>query len=138
MPQALSRLCHNARTHTEGTGFATGIQDLVQQAEERCCNRRITISGGEPLEQLPALYAFIRALKARSFEVCIYTGWELPQVPQELISLIDYLKVGPFIAALKDAAMQYVGSSNQRMFCCRSGQMEGIPLKGMPLIRFCA
>lgn len=120
--------CHNAKTHDAGAGYSASVSELVHQAEEICENKRITISGGEPLEQMEGLHNLIAALKSDGFEVCIYTGWFIEQVPASLLDMIDYIKAGPYIATLRDTTLQYVGSSNQRMYRCVRGNLTEIPL----------
>lgn len=130
--------CHNAKTHDAKSGYKDTIAELVIHAQKICCNKRITISGGEPLEQLTGLYSLIGELKSLGFEVCVYTSRNIGQVPAKLLHMIDYIKVGPFIEQLRDAKLQYVGSSNQRFFHCVKGQLREISLAKTSLTPFVA
>ena len=130
--------CHNAKTHDAGAGYSASVLELVQQAKKMCENKRITISGGEPLEQMEGLHSLVASLKGDGFEVCVYTGWSIEQVPATLLQMVDYIKAGPFIASLRDTTLQYVGSSNQRMFRCVCGNLTEIPLGDAPYTVSCA
>lgn len=119
---------HRIREHGRGTWFE--IDALVAYIESRCCNRRITISGGEPLEQLSGLIVLLEELRKRNYEICVYTGWELKMVPKEVLALTDYIKTGGFVKELRNASMHYVGSSNQHMYLLKHGNIEELSLVG--------
>lgn len=113
--------CQNAKMKEHGKGKTIAITELVKWIKTRCLNRKITISGGEPLEQLESLLELIRALKDEKFNVCVYTGWELEKIPENLIRTIDFLKTGGFVRELQDEKIQYMGSSNQHMYEINNG-----------------
>ena len=64
--------------------------------ESHCGNKKITISGGEPLEQANSLEILIHRLKGKGYNVCVYTGWEIERVPENILRLVDYIKTGSF------------------------------------------
>jgi anaerobic ribonucleoside-triphosphate reductase activating protein len=81
----------------------------------------ITIIGGEPLQQAPAVALLVRQLKAASRHIIVYTGYtyeELVQAPTaavtDILSFADVLVDGRYDAAQDDAFVQYRGSRNQR------------------------
>ena len=108
--------------------FRDAVRIVVEFIDENCCNKKITISGGEPLEQMEGLLALLGELKIRGYNVCLYTGWEMEQVPKQVLSMTDYIKTGGFNPKLKTPDMQYVGSSNQQMFSIRNGNVEEVNL----------
>ena len=85
----------------------------------------ITYLGGEPLDprNQAGLLDLTRKIKAKYPEksVWCFTGyvWErLPRVEnvtEELISYLDVLVDGPFIAAQKNLSLRFRGSENQRL-----------------------
>ena len=85
----------------------------------------ITYLGGEPLDprNQAGLLDLTRQIKAKYPEKSIwcFTGYvwgKLPQVEgvtEELISLLDVLVDGPFIAAQKNLSLRFRGSENQRL-----------------------
>ena len=61
--------------------------------------------------QADALIELVKLLDG--FNIAVYTGHELCDVPQELLERINYIKTGPFKEALKTSTLAYMGSSNQ-------------------------
>ena len=47
------------------------------------------------------------------FDIAVYTGHELCDVPQELLDRINYIKTGSFKEELKTTVKPFVGSTNQ-------------------------
>lgn len=121
--------CHNANIKEHGKGKTMSICDLVSFIDSKCCNKKITISGGEPLEQLESLCILVKILKEKGYNICIYTGWDLGNIPQQIFLFIDYIKTGSFVDKLRNTNIQYVGSSNQHMY-----EVNGGVLKEMCLI----
>lgn len=80
----------------------------------------LTISGGEPFLQAPALAELIKFVRQiRPMGVIVYTGYlyeELLQMPEatEFLSQIDLLIDGPYVRELDDHK-GLRGSSNQRV-----------------------
>lgn len=116
--------CHNAQTHGPDGGHLLRIATIVETMQRHCRNRRLTISGGEPLEQLPALLALLQALAKDGFDLCLYTGWEVERVPPAVLPYLAYVKAGPFIVALRRPELQYVGSANQGFYRVVHGASE--------------
>ena len=104
--------CHNPSTWDSDAGTVYDTDDLANILEENVKNRKITITGGEPLLQVDALLDLVK--KLTGFNICIYTGRELESVPQELIDKINYIKVGKYVECLRRADRPYVGSTNQK------------------------
>lgn len=120
--------CHNHQIQEHGKGTMINIENLIDFIDKRCCNKRITISGGEPLEQFDSLVLLVDRLKNKGYEVCVYTGWELLSVPKSLLEKIDYIKTGGFVNDFRDSNIQYVGSSNQHMFSVENGSIVELNL----------
>ncbi len=83
----------------------------------------LTISGGEPMLQAPSLAAMVRiARQMREINVICFTGYRIEQLVShppvfgvdELLSQVDVLIDGPFIASQNDNK-GLRGSSNQRI-----------------------
>ena len=62
--------------------------------------------------QEEALKELLEELK--DFDLCLYTGHELNEIPQEILSYLKYVKVGRFEQELKTTTQAFVGSSNQK------------------------
>ncbi len=108
--------CHNRPIQKRGAGTFFTHGELLDAARSRCRNRRITVSGGEPLEQRESLASLLSLLSRDGFEICLYTGKELRDVPREILRSLTYLKTGRFEADRRQTAQKYVGSANQRFF----------------------
>ena len=103
--------CQNPSTWDIKAGEQVCVGDLVNLLKKEVVNRKITISGGEPLMQQEALIELVHLLDG--FDIALYTGHQKDDVPRELISKIKYLKAGPFVEELKTTTTPYVGSTNQ-------------------------
>ena len=104
--------CHNKSTWNPCGGTAYEIKDLVKILRKKCLNKKLTITGGEPLLQKEALLVLCREL--RDFDLCLYTGYELSDIPQEILNYLRFVKVGLFDQSKMTSVMPFVGSTNQK------------------------
>jgi anaerobic ribonucleoside-triphosphate reductase activating protein len=95
---------------------------LATSAEE---HGNVTISGGEPFDQVKSLALLCRELRNNGVKnIIVYSGYTFEQITnkivssvlwvQEVLSRIDVLVDGPFIKAWDDPFITYRGSRNQR------------------------
>ena len=103
--------CQNVSTWDINKGILVDVKALAHQLREKCLNKKLTISGGEPLLQADALKELLEELK--DFDLCSYPGHELNEVPQEILCYLKYIKVGSFKKELKTSMKPFVGSTNQ-------------------------
>lgn len=103
--------CQNPQTWDINKGHKYEVKELANFLRDKCFNKELTISGGEPLLQKDALIELLEELK--DFDLCLYTGRELSEVPEDVKKYLKYLKVGPFIESLKTTIKPFVGSTNQ-------------------------
>lgn len=95
----------------------------------------ITVSGGEPFLQAPALCQLLRTVKRhRDMGVILYTGFLYEELEQleggpELLALCDLLIDGPYIRQLDDGK-SLRGSSNQRVIPLTERYRPYLPLYG--------
>lgn len=104
--------CHNPSLWDIDSGTEIDVDELADFIIQNSINKKITISGGEPLMQKEALVEFLKKLKG--FDIVLYTGHEEIEVPEEIFAYITYLKSGSYKRELKTTVIPYVGSSNQR------------------------
>ena len=111
--------CFNPYTHPASGGSLVSIFQLADEVSKQ--NGKIeglTISGGEPLQQLPALTHFLKLIKTHSdFSVVLFSGFswtEIQRVPgsQSLLPLIDVLLAGRYEQENRLAA-GLLGSKNK-------------------------
>ena len=104
--------CHNSSTWDIKKGTEIEISDLVREIRQKSFNKKLTISGGEPLLQKDALIELLKELK--DFDLCLYTGHELKDVPEDVMKYLKYLKAGRFISEEKTTIQPFIGSKNQK------------------------
>lgn len=105
--------CQNKSTWELAAGKEISVDDLFKELKENIFNKKITISGGEPLVQKDELKLLIDKLSDAGFDIALYTGHIKADVPEEIIKKVKYLKTGSFVEKLKTTVKPFVGSSNQ-------------------------
>lgn len=105
--------CHNQSAWDIKDGKKVSVRTLAKELNEKVINKKITISGGEPLLQKEALVELINQLNKMNFDIALYTGHNKEEVPKEIIAKIRYLKTGSFVKELKTTVVPFVGSKNQ-------------------------
>lgn len=105
--------CQNQSTWDINEGKEIEVNDLVDELNKKVFNKKITISGGEPLMQKEALIELVSQLNDLGFDIVLYTGHQKEDVPSILMKKIKYLKTGGFIQELKTTIDPFVGSKNQ-------------------------
>lgn len=105
--------CQNQSTWDVNKGKEIDVNDLVDELNKKVFNKKITISGGEPLMQKEALIELVSQLNDLGFDIVLYTGHQKADVPSILMKKIKYLKTGSFIQELKTTIDPFVGSKNQ-------------------------
>lgn len=103
--------CQNQSSWDISRGVKTDVAELARDLRARCFNKELTISGGEPLMQKEALLELINLLD--DFDLCLYTGHDVSEVPKEILAKLHYLKYGPYVEELRTTMKPFVGSSNQ-------------------------
>lgn len=109
--------CHNTGTWDINDGEPWEINDLVADIRNNCKNKKITITGGEPLFQTDALIELLKQLC--DFDICMYTGSNLNEIPLEVLTRIKYVKVGKYKSELRCTTTPYIGSTNQKFIKVR-------------------
>lgn len=110
--------CHNPATHPLDGGKIVDTSDLINAIKRNPLLSGITLTGGEPLLQIPAAVELAKATKNLGLNVWCYTGYKFEEIPpeaQELLKFVDVLVDGEFILALRDLELNFRGSSNQRI-----------------------
>ena len=103
--------CHNQSAWDIAKGIAMEPENLANLLKEKVVNKKVTISGGEPLMQKDAVLELLDLLQG--FDIALYTGHELIDVPVEILQKVNYIKTGNFQIDKKTSIKPYVGSYNQ-------------------------
>jgi anaerobic ribonucleoside-triphosphate reductase activating protein len=114
--------CISRDTWDPAAGVSVGIDELLDDVHQAIGEgaHGITVSGGEPMQQARALAAFLRGVReigAASFDILLYTGYELSELDilqQETAALADVLITGRY-AVTAPTRLIWRGSANQRM-----------------------
>jgi anaerobic ribonucleoside-triphosphate reductase activating protein len=114
--------CFNPTTHVTGSA-ATPLADLFAQIEAARTSANpiegITLSGGEPMQQLPAALALLQFARSRSLSTMVFSGYTIEEIRglsggPEVLALIDVLVDGRYRSDLR-LGVGLRGSSNQRV-----------------------
>lgn len=98
------------------------VQDLLEEIPSAEVEG-VTLLGGEPFEQAPALAAFARGVQSLGLSVMAFTGYTLADLRsraaageagiEQLLQATDLLIDGPFLRDELDDVRPWVGSKNQ-------------------------
>jgi anaerobic ribonucleoside-triphosphate reductase activating protein len=129
--------CFNPQTHSPTGGELVGVDDLFRRvAELQDRIEGVTVSGGEPLQQLPALLGLLERLRAETaLSAIVFTGyaWEevqaFPESPR-LLACVDVLLAGRYDARRR-LAEGLRGSANKTVHLLtaryRAADLEAVP-----------
>lgn len=115
--------CFVPKTHERENGTLISISTIVDEvAANRAEHDGVTILGGEPFDQPSQVAELVSRLNLRGFHITVYTGYTIDVLMQRKTPSIDYILThidllidGPFVASVSDRAREYRGSRNQRL-----------------------
>ena len=116
--------CHNPETHDFNKGFLREVSDVCEEIKNIEFQDGITLSGGDPLEQIDACLEIAKYVQSLGLNVWCYTGYTIEALLKrcekepnlkELLENIDVLVDSPFILELKSYNVPFRGSKNQRL-----------------------
>lgn len=110
--------CHNKEWWPLKSGREMTVEEVYAALNVDDFN--ISILGGEPLMQYPAILELCRLIKERTNKtIWLWTGYEVFQIQSEFCDLMEYVDVivdGPFKEELRDTSLFFRGSKNQRIY----------------------
>lgn len=124
--------CHNPETHNPNNGvlFNEIAKQEIFNELEKDYTAGLTLSGGDPL--FPASRDTITQLckevkeKFPNKNIWCWTGFTYEQIKDlEIMNYIDVLVDGRFVQELKDTALKWRGSSNQRVIDIKETRKKG-------------
>lgn len=114
--------CHNPESWAVDAGYEITVSEVFEQIKENPQLTGVTLSGGEPFEQVPALLELAKLIKAEGLHLMSYSGYTLEELEgrcdpatDELLRLLDLLVDGRYIEAQRNLTLVYRGSENQRV-----------------------
>jgi len=109
--------CQNPQTWNHDGGEVRFTGEVIDGLSNS--SNDITISGGEPLDQMDALIRLLKYIRKHTKKrVWLYTGHTVDITKKWCMTLADYVDVvvdGRFVEELKDSSLRFRGSSNQRI-----------------------
>lgn len=125
--------CHNPSTHAFDGGRVEPIRSLEKRISERAKKHEIdgiTLSGGEPFEQVDACGRLAHAAHISGLSVWCYTGYLYEELIEKdnCISLINHLDVlidGKFELDKRTLQLPFRGSWNQRIVDVQQSLKKG-------------
>jgi len=112
--------CHNQSTWDKDCGIEYEVGKLAEELNAKVRNKKVTITGGEPFFQTETVIELARWLHDYGFDICLYTGSNLDEVPKEILPYLKYIKVGKYKKNLRCTTSPYAGSTNQRFIDLRN------------------
>lgn len=123
--------CHNPETHDFEGGRLIEHTRILEEIDKNPLLTGVTLSGGDPVCQAPALLPLAQAVRKRGLSLWMYTGYTFEQLMEkdenvkDLVRLCDCLVDGPFIEARRSLELRFRGSSNQRIISIPCTLREG-------------
>lgn len=113
--------CFNPHLWGARGGTTKSVEALVHQAVDADVEG-VTLLGGEPFEQAPALSLFAAGVREHGLSVMTFTGYDrerlegadAPAGARDLLNATDLLVDGLYDSARPDLTRPWVGSTNQR------------------------
>ncbi|MEF9972312.1 MAG: anaerobic ribonucleoside-triphosphate reductase activating protein [Clostridia bacterium] len=123
--------CHNPETHDFAGGRDEDISVLLQQMADNPLLDGLTLSGGDPFEQVTASTELAKGAKALGLNVWTYSGYTFEQLIAQdkyrpLLEASDVLIDGPFILAQRTLELRFRGSKNQRLIDVQKTLESGV------------
>lgn len=122
--------CHNREFWELHSGIAMTIEEVYEALTRDFFP--ISILGGEPLMQYPAILRLCRKIrKTTGKSIWLWSGYALREIQTrypDILQCIDALVDGPFIKDLARPNLKLRGSTNQRVYSI-SHTPKGIDIK---------
>lgn len=122
--------CHNPGTHDPQGGREIEIGEIVAMMDGNPLLDGVTLSGGEPFEQINACARIAAEAHKRRLNVWCYTGWTWEQIMADgckrwLLPWLDVLVDGRYMQDRRTLELPFRGSDNQRMIDVQSSLTNG-------------
>lgn len=126
--------CHNPETWPFEGGKEVSAEEIIKLYDSNPLLDGITFSGGEPFmpERYAELATIAKHIKEKGGNVWAYTGFILEDLIQrekenpqfnELLKNIDVVVDGPFLIEQRSLAIEFRGSTNQRILHLYNGEI---------------
>ncbi len=113
--------CQNTNFWDINSGKVFTVEQLIKEIKDKTPQKKVTITGGEPMEQKEALEELIKQLKG--FNIGLYTSFRFEDINKNILESLNFIKVGKFEKDKKIYG-RYFGSSNQHIIYLKEGKSE--------------
>lgn len=124
--------CHNPESHDFDAGQDMTVQEIFEEFKQNEHLHGITLSGGEPFCQAPALVELVKLVRSLGKDVMAFSGWTYEELlakndpaVNELLDLTDILVDGRYEEAERNLTLVYRGSENQRVIDMKKTRETG-------------
>jgi len=114
--------CHNPESWATDAGDVMTVDEVFAEIKANPNLSGVTLSGGEPFEQVPAMVELAKLVKAEGLHLMSYSGYTLEELQDrhdaatnELLDMLDMLVDGEYIEEQRNLTLIYRGSENQRV-----------------------
>lgn len=112
--------CHNKESQSFIGGEFIEIDKIINMIQSNPLLKGITLSGGEPFEQVEECLDLAKKVKEIGLDVVAYSGYTVERLLENeqyrrLLKEIDILIDGPFILEKRTELLKFRGSENQRI-----------------------
>lgn len=127
--------CSNEELWSEDKNKDIDVQEILRILKSSLENKEIdgiTITGGEPFEQLGELKILLKQISTISNDILVYTGYTMEELQEKLSNedmscIKEYISVlieGRYINLLNDNTSPLRGSSNQNIIFINESMRE--------------
>jgi len=117
--------CHNPELQPFDGGREVDTEEIIHLIRDYGEDYdSVVFQGGEPLEQVEPLREMMQAVRQMGLRVWLYTGYELQEVPEEVLRLCDVVVAGEYKEGL--ATGRFPASSNQAVVHVYVDRIGGI------------
>lgn len=121
--------CQNESTwdFKGGNPFTDEILDeVVEYVKTHTYITRLTLSGGDPLDNKDTTLKIIKRFKKDlpNIKIWVYTGYTYENIDKKILEDIDILVDGLYVDSLRDVTLYFKGSSNQRVIDIKKSLKE--------------
>lgn len=138
--------CFNPGTHPRAGGTERPVAEVLDWLAGLATSRRdpitgLSVSGGEPLQQAPAVLAVCEGAQALGLTVLLWTGYSWPEVDRmpfraRLLRAVDVLIAGRYDPTQR-LARDLRGSANKTVVLGARGRLTPRALGAVPRAEAC-
>lgn len=111
--------CQNKNTWEPNCGTNIDVEELSNEIKQTKFIDGVTLSGGDPLEQLTPVLELCKKLKEDNINIWLYTGYTFEEIKNsnmiEVLPYVDVIVDGRYDEKLKSSNLIFRGSSNQKI-----------------------